>query len=454
MSRKTAVFGFGRTGQALLEYLLAEPQPGDLFLFNDAPVADEARRDAFARRGVQFRVGPGHFAELGAMDEIILSPGVDGRHERFAPLRRAGATIRSEIEFAMRRVANDVVAVTGTNGKSTTVSLIHHVLRHDGRDSVLAGNIGRPLIAEVGHIPAGAVVVLELSSFQLEEIETFRPRVAALLNITPDHLDRYPGMDAYVAAKMNLFRNQDAGDFMVLNADDPVLAVSRGQLGRGRALWFSRQAAQPGGAWLDDGRVVLDLGRRASFSLQRNPLRGVHNLENILAAALSCHALDVGVEAIEDALASFTGLAHRMERVGMVGDVEFINDSKATNVDAALKSVLGFRHRLVVILGGKDKGGDFSLLEAPLRDRAVRVLLVGKAAATIAAQLPGLADRCEFVPGLEEAVARGYDALASGGGTVLLAPACASFDMFRDFEHRGDVFRQAVRRFGERPHHG
>jgi UDP-N-acetylmuramoylalanine--D-glutamate ligase len=454
MNRKRAVFGFGKTGRALLDFLLSEPPDRSIYLFNDAPIADSAARRTYAERGVRFGVGPAAFAELAGMDEIILSPGVNGRQERFDPLRRSGIEILSEIEFAFRRITNDVVAVTGTNGKSTTVSLIHHMFSRSGRPSVLAGNIGQPFIAEVGRIPAGAVVVLELSSFQLEEIERFRPRVAALLNITPDHLDRYPDMDAYVAAKLKLFANQSDSDSMVLNEDDPLLTALPRPLGRGRALGFSRRRPVPGGCGLDGDRVVLDVAGRSAFSLRRNPLRGVHNLENILAAALACHALGVEAAAIEEALATFTGLAHRMERVGAVGGVEFVNDSKATNVDAALKSLLSFDGNLVIILGGKDKGSDYTALAEPLRERAVRILLIGKAAPTIAAQLPALADRFEFVADLAEAVEKGHQALAGSGGTVLLAPACASFDMFDNFEHRGDVFRGEVQRFMERNRHG
>jgi UDP-N-acetylmuramoylalanine--D-glutamate ligase len=445
-----AVLGFGRTGQAMLEYLLAREPGLAPVLYNDEEIADRRRRAHFEERGVRFLVGREHFAELASCRLVVMSPGFDGREPRFLALRRSGAEVISEIEFAFRRLRARVIAVSGSNGKSTTVSLVHHLLSEAGRPSHLAGNIGTPLVAEIDAVAADSLVVLELSSFQLEEIVRFRPEVAVLLNITPDHLDRYPSMAEYAAAKFNLFKNQQAEDCMVLNADDPLLRDG-GRLGRGRPLWFSAARPQVCGAHLEGHDVVLSEGGRSErVSLRRNPLRGVHNLENIMAAALACRAVGLPAREIEAGLASFRGLPHRMEAAGRVGAVEFIDDSKATNVDAALKSVVSIDGDLVVILGGKDKGGDFSALLGPLRLRARKVLLMGRAAPVIADQLAALADRLERVRDLEEAVARGYGVLQGSGGTVLLAPACASFDMFDNFEQRGDVFKQEVRRLEER----
>lgn len=454
MDRRTvAVLGFGRTGQAVLEFLLGHEPGTPLVLFNDGEIADAERRRQFERRGVTFLTGAERFGELAGCGRVIMSPGFDGMNPRFSALRRGGAEVISEIEFAFRQLRARVIAVSGSNGKSTTVSLIQHLLSAAGCRSRLAGNIGVPLIAEVGDIPDGTLAVLELSSFQLEEIVTFRPEVAVLLNITPDHLDRYPSMAVYAAAKLNLFRNQKAGDWMVLNADDPLLADA-GRMGPGRPLWFSSARCLDGavpGAWLEEGNVVLDVGLgRERVSLDRNPLRGIHNLENIMAAALACRAAGLDAAAIEAGLPSFRGLAHRMESAGSVGGVEFINDSKATNVDAALKSIASIAGDLVVILGGKDKGGDFIALYEPLRQRARRVLLLGQAAPLIAGQLAALGERLERVRDLEEAVARGHTILKANGGTVLLAPACASFDMFDNFEHRGEAFKREVQHLRQR----
>jgi len=450
-----AVLGFGKTGQAMLEYLLAREPHLSLVLYNDEAIADGERRSRFERRGVRFLIGADRFAELASCRLVVMSPGFDGREPRFAALRQGGAEVISEIEFAFRRLRARFIAVSGSNGKSTTVSLVHHLLSGAGRPSHLAGNIGKPLVAEIDAIEGGSLVVLELSSFQLEEIVRFRPEVAVLLNITPDHLDRYPSMAEYAAAKFNLFKNQQAEDCMVLNADDPLLRDGS-KLGRGRPLWFSATRPLACGAHLQGQDLVLSEGGEVqAISLRRNPLRGIHNLENIMAAALACRAVGLSAREIEAGLASFRGLPHRMEEAGRVGTVEFIDDSKATNVDAALKSIASIDGNLVVILGGKDKGGDFSALLEPLQQRARRVLLLGKAAPLLAGQLSALGDRLARVRDLEEAVASGYGVLKESGGTVLLAPACASFDMFDNFEHRGEVFKQEVRRLQQREgHHG
>ncbi len=448
MNKKAvAVLGFGKTGQAVLEFLLAKDPRASLILFNDGEISDRERREYFAQRGVRFLSGAGSFAELARCRRVIMSPGFDGKHPRFEALRRGGAEVISEIEYAFRQVKARIIAVSGSNGKSTTVSLIQHLLQAGGRKSRLAGNIGMPLIAEVETIAAGSLVVLELSSFQLEEIVTFRPEVAVLLNITPDHLDRYPSMAEYTAAKFRLFENQKPSDCMVLNADDPLLR-NGAKMGRGKAYWFSASRVQARGAYVKDHDLVLNMGQaQETISLRHNPLRGVHNLENIMAAALACREVGLAAAEIESALGGFRGLPHRMEEAGKIGRVEFINDSKATNVDAALKSITSIDGNLVVILGGKDKGSDFSVLERPLRERARRVLLLGQAAPLLAAQLSGLGkERLIQVEDLEEAVAQGYELLAPSGGVVLLAPACASFDMFSNFEHRGDVFKQEVLR--------
>ncbi|MEI6613753.1 MAG: UDP-N-acetylmuramoyl-L-alanine--D-glutamate ligase, partial [Chrysiogenales bacterium] len=352
-----------------------------------------------------------------------------------------GTSLRSRVG----RIHAKIIAVSGSNGKSTTVSLIHHLLLKAGRKSILAGNIGMPFIAQAGEVADDAIVVLELSSFQLEEIVLFRADVAVLLNITPDHLDRYPSMDAYAAAKFNLFKNQRPEDCMVLNADDPLLCNEK-RLGPAKPMWFSTTRTLNDGAALENHDIIINFGHaKERISLRRNPLRGVHNLENIMAAALACRAVGLTPSEIESGLESFQGLPHRMEAAGMVGRVEFINDSKATNIDAALKSIASIDDNLVVILGGKDKGSNFTGLEKILAEKALKILLMGMAAPLIAAQLHGLGDKLVNVPDLHVAVSFGYEILRQTGGVLLLAPACASFDMFDNFEHRGDVFKQEVR---------
>ena len=359
-------------------------------------------------------------------------------------IRDSGTPILSEIEFACRFFKADIVAVTGTNGKSTTVSLIDFLLKDNGIQSVLAGNIGNPLIAELPRISDGSVVVLEVSSFQLEEIQRFKPHVAVLLNITPDHLDRYGSMAEYTDAKFNILKNLGADDFLILNDDDPSLRPVT--TGGAAVIPFSATRRLAKGYFYNEG-VIEELfpGKRGKISLKGNLLVGVHNLENILAATAVARLFGVERRKIEASLGNFHGLPHRMERIGRVGEVDFINDSKATNVDAALKSIQSLTGPAVVILGGKDKGGDFSALQEVIGKKVQQVLLVGQAADTIYRQIPSVQEKCVRISNLGEAVARGFGILEAGGGVVLLAPGCASFDMFDSFEHRGEVFRREVR---------
>jgi UDP-N-acetylmuramoylalanine--D-glutamate ligase len=446
---KVAVVGFAKTGKALLEFLLTQKQVEHLYLYDDNPRIEAREIEEYKNRGVTFLVGAEDFNRLGEMDLIILSPGVNALTPRFTPLRQKGIRLISEIEFASQFIDVPLIAVTGTNGKSTTVSLIHHFLTSSGRNSVLAGNIGNPVISEVKRIAHDSIVVLEVSSFQLEEIFDFRPHIAVLLNVTPDHLDRYPAEDDYFAAKFNIFKNQTDSDYQILNHHDAPLLEHFTLPGMGRRIWFSIDeelawAAQR--AFIKDDAAVLQwAGKTDRISLRRNPLRGIHNAENVLAAVTAARLMGLETHEIEAALETFKGLPHRMESLGSIGKVEFINDSKATNVDAALKSLNSFSGDLIVILGGKDKGGDFSLLEEAVTERVNKVLLMGQAATAIYEQLSSVRDRCEFVPDLNEAAKRGYQLLQKGekGGVVLLSPGCASFDMFHSFEHRGEVFREA-----------
>lgn len=449
-NNRIAVLGFGKTGQAVLEFILTHEPAVSLVLFNDSEIAEKDLQKTFELRGVRFLIGAEKFMELAACRLIIMSPGFDGKNPRFAALRLQGVEVISEIEFAFMRTHAKIIAVSGSNGKSTTVSLIHHLLIQAGRKSILAGNIGIPFIAQAKDVGDDSLVVLELSSFQLEEIVHFRAAVAVLLNITPDHLDRYPSMEAYTAAKFNLFKNQCPEDCMVLNADDPLLRNEK-RLGPAKPLWFSTTSVMKDGAALENHEIVLNFGMvQEKISLRRNPLRGIHNLENIMAAALACRAVGLSSIEIESGLESFQGLPHRMEAAGKVGRVEFVNDSKATNVDAALKSIASIDSNLVVILGGKDKGSDFTGLEKILAEKALKILLMGMAAPLIAVQLSGLGDRLVKVRDLHEAVNTGYEILRQAGGVVLLAPACASFDMFNNFEHRGEVFKLEVNFLCER----
>jgi len=497
-SHGAAVVGFGKTGKAVLDYLIKsfygesgeggwQPQPihgqpdaalskassqkKTLYLYDDTPIPvhDLLIKKKYKDRGVTFLEGEDQFNRLKEVKVIILSPGVDGRTPRFNRLREKGINIISEIELASSLLPIDVpiIAVTGTNGKSTTVSLVHHILKTNNIKSFLTGNIGMPLITQVESIARNtdSVVVIEVSSFQLEEIIHFRPYIGVILNITPDHLDRYAGTAEYFSAKLNLVKNQERSDYLVLNSDDQVLRAHAHDdppiFGRARRLWFLRtrpkassDAAMEILASHHGEEIHLQLGGSSpssktmeTVSLKGNPLRGLHNLENILAAVTTVRLLGVSSKNIETSITSFHGLPHRMEPVGKIGGVEFINDSKATNVDAALRSITSISGSMVLILGGKDKGGDFTMLGNAIRERVDRVLLIGQAAPSIRSQFSTIKDmekKLDNVSNLEEAVKKGWQILEKKGGVVLLAPGCASFDMFNNFEHRGDMFKEEV----------
>ena len=348
-----------------------------------------------------------------------------------------------ELGWRVRR--GTTVAVTGSNGKPTTTALLGKIFETAGRPTQVGGNIGTPLVSLVDSAREDTVNVVEASSFQLEAVRHFRPRVGALLNLTPDHLDRHASMSDYVAAKARLFGQQGKDDFAIFNADDAAAAELEPEV-RARRFWFSRRRKLDVGSFVDGDWVVFANGPAQENILERRDirLRGDHNLENVLAAVCAARLLEVPAGAIRAAVAAFEGVEHRLEFVAEAGGVAYFNDSKATNVDSALKAVESFDGNLIVILGGKDKGGDFTVLRDALRRRARKVLLIGKAREKIAGQIEGSVD-FEFLATLPEAVTRSAE-VAGEGDTVLLAPGCASFDQFENFEHRGRVFKDEVRR--------
>ena len=447
------VFGLGRSGLSVLEHLAGSRTTGPIWVVEENAVAPDIRK-RFEALGVHFAGKSAGLESFVHMNTLVVSPGVNARESRFDLLRRAGVEIISELEYAWRLLPPGVkvVAVTGTNGKSTTTSLIHHLLVQAGRKAVLAGNIGVPLTQELSSMKPTDTVVLEVSSFQLEEIRSFRPDIGLILNLTPDHLDRYPDLESYYRAKLDGFRNQGRDDCLIVNGDDERLKgmMHREDAKAARVLAFSRTSRPGTGASLKEGKVEVRLrSKEEEISLSETRLKGVHNVENAMAAILAVELLGLEKDEIERGLATFQGLAHRVERVGFEGGIEFINDSKATNVDATEKSLLGFPYPVVLILGGKDKGGEFGRL-LPLIDRhCLLVLLIGQASETIARQLSGANVPLRRVKDLATAVREGAEALGGKGkgGTVLLSPACASFDMFKNFEDRGDQFRAAVKEY-------
>ncbi len=449
--KKVSIAGFGRTGKALLSFLLDDPSVSEIIIFDDRPVDFSSFWDNTENKKIDFVSATEGIKKMAGSDLVIFSPGINGREERFLPLRRAGIRMISEMEFASSFTASAIIAVTGTNGKSTTVSLIHHILQKSGINSFLAGNIGIPLISEVKSIDESSIVVLEVSSFQLEEIERFKPEVTLILNVTPDHLDRYPDLSGYIDAKLNILKNLTPDDPVILNYDDPFLhdKFFETEEGNFRKIWFSLKHSEfEEGAWINgDEAVVKTLGSEEKVKLKGNPLIGSHNIENILASLLAVSLAGISLKNFPEALQSFKGLPHRMEVCGEMDGVRFINDSKATNVEATVKSIKGIEDDIALILGGKDKGGNFSLIKKYIGNKIKRIILIGEAADTISAALNSDKKFITRANALDEALGKGFEVLAGSGGTILLAPGCASFDMFSNYEERGNIFKKEVEKF-------
>lgn len=376
-------------------------------------------------------------------DLIIPSPGVPADEAHLQAARAKGVTIWSEIELAYRFMKGRLIGITGSNGKTTTTSLVAHILKTAGMHTILAGNIGAPLIGCVDAMTDDTDTVVELSSFQLELIETFRPNTGVFLNLTPDHLDRHRTLEAYGAAKARIFENQAGDDAAVLNADDVATTPFAPSLPR--AYWFSRKQRVAQGAYVRGEEIVFrqDGAEEVLLKLEDIPLAGAHNIENVLAAAAAARLASAPAAAIAQGVRSFAGVEHRLEFVAEIGGVRYYNDSKATNVDATLKALDAFPGRILVILGGKDKGSDYAVLQKPMREKAILALLIGAAAEKIEKQIAGSV-ALERAETLDRAVETASHA-AQRGDVVLLAPACASFDQFQNYEHRGRVFKDLVR---------
>jgi UDP-N-acetylmuramoylalanine--D-glutamate ligase len=402
------------------------------------------------RIGVTLFVG-GHPKEaLYRSELVVVSPGVRSDLLLLVEARNRGIAVISEVELAWRVTEADCIAITGTNGKTTTTALTGALLEGGARPVVVGGNIGRPLSQEARSMPKHGIVVAELSSFQLETIEHFQPRVAVMLNLTPDHLDRYPSFAAYRDAKARIFVNQTSQDRAILNADDAEVAWFANKT-TARTLYFSASRELIEGvfvAW--NGWIMARLEGRdlAICPVVEIPLLGRHNVENVVAATACALWAGVDPTVIRRAIKEFRGVPHRLEWVRELDGVAYYNDSKATNVASALKAIESFAKPIVLIAGGLGKGQDFSKLAVGARGKVRSTILMGKDRATLKAALKGVTE-VEEVESLEEALLRAQH-IAKPGEVVLLSPACASFDMFRDFEQRGDVFKALVLALGER----
>ena len=439
--KRVLVVGLARTGVATSLFCAAR---GANLTATDARTENEIGEAIAPLRAAGVRLELGGHREITFLEQdlIIPSPGVPADAPLLQAARTNGVTIWSEVELADRFLHGSLVGITGSNGKTTTTSLVEHILRSAGFSTILAGNIGTPLIARVEQTSDDSISVVELSSFQLELIETFRPNISVFLNLTPDHLDRHHTLEAYGRAKARIFENQTEADSAVLNADDPAttpLAPSRPQL-----YWFSRMQRVAQGAFVRGSEIVFrhEGQEEAILSLKEIPLPGAHNVENVLAAVAATRLAGAEPTAIAKGVRSFAGVEHRLEFVAEIGGVRYYNDSKATNVDATLKALDAFPGRILIVLGGKDKGSDYTALQKPLREKAILALLIGATAEKIENQISGSV-AIEHAGTIERAVEIASHA-ARPGDVVLLAPACASFDQFQNYEHRGRVFKDLV----------
>lgn len=453
--RRVLVYGMGLSGKAATQFLLRR---GVEVVGVDRRQRSELGLGALAGEpGLVLHVGEELAEAPGGLDAVVVSPGVPADRPLLVDARRRGLEILAEVELAFPFLDGPVLAITGSNGKSTTTALTGALVEAGGYRAEVCGNIGQPITARLAGAGGSAVVatgadrprvfVVELSSFQLEGIRTFRPRAAALLNVSPDHLDRHGGLAGYVAAKRRIFMNQGDGDVAVLNADDEWV---RGTPVASRRREFSRRGGVGDGCFVEGEAVyeAVDGRREPLFTLADLPLPGVHNLENAMAAALLARALDIDGEAIRSALRGFRGLPHRTERVRERRGVIWYDDSKGTNPGATAASLEGFADRSVhLVLGGRNKGLDPAVLRDLVARKARRLYFIGEAADEFRAALGGLAEH-ETSATLEAAVASAAGH-AAPGEVVLLSPACASFDQFRDYRHRGEVFQQLVRALPE-----
>ena len=401
--------------------------------------------DSLARLGVTLELGGHRASTFADADLVVLSPGVPPDQRAVQAARARGVPVIAEIELASRWLRGRVIAITGTKGKSTTTALTGRILETAGFRVAVGGNIGVPLSAQVAESTPDTFHVVETSSFQLEQIDTFHPWIAVMVSFSPDHLDRHPTAAAYAAAKARVFENQGPEDWAVINADDPsVLELAR--RGRARQRLFARHAAIPEGTTVDGGWIVDRTEERAErlVPLDAIHLLGSHLVTDVMAAATVGVIAGASPPAMTAAVDAFPGLEHAMEPVAEIDGVRFVNDSKATNVDAALRSIESFDRGLVAILGGRFKGGDLRLLRDPLRTRAKAVIAIGEARPLVREALADVVPVHE-ADAFDEAIRRAYE-LARPSGVVLLAPACASFDMFRDYAERGQRFKEEVKR--------
>ncbi len=443
-NKRVLVVGLGKSGLSAAMFLRAQ---GARVTVSDARSAMALAQEipALLEAGIMVESGGHGLLTFRRQDLIVVSPGVPMDTPEVKQAMAFGLPVIGELELASRYLQGQVVAITGSNGKTTTTTLVGKIFKDSGLPTQVGGNIGLPVIDLVAASTPETVNVLEVSSFQLETVEEFHPKIAVILNITPDHLDRHGSFENYVASKERIFERQDAKDALVLNGDDRVT-----QMGAARAksevFWFSGTKAVRRGAFVREG-VIVWVEKEGGVTEPIMPvsevhLKGAHNIENVLAAVCVARLANVSAENIRAAVATFTAVEHRLELVRKLNGIEFYNDSKATNVDATMKAVASFPKGIHLILGGKDKDSDYSLMALLLKERVKVVYTIGSAAEKIERQLHGVV-KMVAAETMQTAVAKAAKA-AIAGDVVLLSPACSSFDQFENYEHRGHVFRQLV----------
>ncbi len=442
-NKKVSVIGAGRSGMAVAE--VVKSLGGVPFVSdNDVDVLNKANQ-RLSELNIKSEFGT-HSGKVFKSELMIVSPGVPANSIIVREAKSRRIPVWPEVELAYRICEGKIIGVTGSNGKTTTTTLLGEILKKGKRQTFVCGNIGHPFISIAAEVRVDGFAVVELSSFQLELIEEFRPDIAVFLNISPDHLDRHGDLAAYIAAKMRIFENQKQIDKAVVNYDDVTLRERCNHL-KAKTAWYSVQKPMEDGVWADpDGDILA--GTIKMMNSRQLKIKGVHNLSNACAATLA--ALEVGIEIddIVEALRSFPGVEHRLEPVRLIGGVSFINDSKGTNVDSVYWALQAVSAPVILIAGGKDKGSDFSSLNDLIEQKVKCAVLIGKAASKIKSTWEKIT-KCRTVSDMEEAVEAAF-AGAVKGDTVLLSPGCASFDMFEDFEHRGRVFKQAVEKLASR----
>ncbi len=430
--KRVGVLGYSITGRAVVDYL--KKKMADVYVSeikNTKELADE-----LSIKGVKYELGENSYSFLKECELVVVSPGIPPDNPIVSKLKANGIEVISEIELAFREKSfGKIIAVTGSNGKSTVTSLISHVISLSGKSSCGCGNLGEPFIDYIGS--QCEFYVVEVSSFQLENTVDFRPDIAVLLNITPDHIDWHGSYENYKKAKYKIFKNQTSDDIAVLNKDDKELKDLFEAIESKKLTFSTRTIAD---AYYKDGSLFY----RGEFIVKSEDLKikGIHNIENTLSAIIVLKQIGLENESIREGLISFKPLPHRMELVGEIGGIKFINDSKATNVDSTYKAVSSIGKNLIVILGGRDKGGDFSILRKPLKENAKAAILIGEAKEKIKEQIKGSVKIFEE-DSLKEAVFKGLS-ISKPGDTILLSPGCASFDMYKNYKERGEDFRKIV----------